>query len=443
MTPAAMPHQIVGTDFLTTAGRAVLADEAGLGKTRQAIDAAEGRTLVLAPAMLTGVWEDELALWRPDFQATIVGYSSLCERIENKKGQRVLVQERPWREYAGPWDTVICDEAHYLKGRKTKWTNALAKIRSDRLFMLTGTPMPNWGHEIFMFLRLLYPKDKRFTSYWRWVGNWFELGYNRFSGQQSQVGPMRSWATWEDLARECGLTGHWLRREEDTVSLPPMRHQTIRCPLTVEQERVYKRLKKEAYALIEETGHEIISWSSGGVWTKLLKITTGLGVEDPTLGARHSSKLAALLDVMAERTHPTVIFCTFRSTAELVSTMLAAELGRNSTVIHGGFPMKHRQETARGFAHGKYDVLVGTYGTISEGFTFTRADTSIFIERDPRPTKRHQALKRIHRIGQTKPCLAIDLVAPNTCDSAMLDLLAEKTDDQMAAMQGFEAAQLL
>ena len=86
-------------------------------------------------------------------------------------------------------------------------------------------------------------------------------------------------------------------------------------------------------------------------------------------------------------------------------------------------------------------TLIGTIATMSEGFTLTQADTCIFLERDPRPSKNEQARRRIHRIGQERPCLSIDLVTPRSVDETMLKLVQEKTDHQMAVLTAFDLVQ--
>jgi SNF2 family DNA or RNA helicase len=440
-----LEHQKIGAEFLREGGRAVLADEAGLGKTRTALEAAEGRTLAIVPAaLLDTVWAREVQRWRPDLDIQLTSYSSLCARTADDRGHFTKPQPKPRLELKGPWDTVICDEAHYLKGRKTKWTLATEKVRTDRLFMLTGTPMPNWGHEIYMFLRLMHPGDRRFSSYWRWVQNWFLLGYNHHSGRDTEVLGLLPRTTWDDLAAECGLLGKWLRRNEDEVDLPPLRIERVEVPMTDSQRRLYTKLKKELFAVVEQTGNEIISWSPGGVWTKLYKLCTGISVEDPEAPWRGTSgKLQWIVDMVAERTSPTVLGCVYRSSAEQVARAIRETSGHSVGVIHGGYSRKDRNETANAFTDGELDVLVGTMGTISEGFTFTRADTAIVVERDPRPMRNYQFRKRIHRISQTKPCLVYDLVSPGTYDSAICELLADKEDDQELAIRAFDALQLV
>ena len=65
-------HQREGIDFLKEKKKAILADEMGLGKTRQAILAAEGKTLVVRPASLKINWQREIRQVFPDATVQII-----------------------------------------------------------------------------------------------------------------------------------------------------------------------------------------------------------------------------------------------------------------------------------------------------------------------------------------------------------------------------------
>ena len=440
-------YQQEGTTFLRTAGRGILADEPGLGKTNQLLMAAEGRTLIVSPAMLEDVWMSkdprdpgEIERWRPDLDATWTSYSSLCMR----DGRKVL--PIPRQEWDQEWDTVIFDESHYLKERKTLWTQAAQKLKTDQLFLATGTPLPNWGHEIFTSLQLMYPEHTKpgglFGSYWRWAEQWFRVTPSEHNPQARNIGSLLPGWSWDDFTEQNLMKNRWLRRWRDDVltDLPPLEQQRIYLTMTPEQAKVYKQVKKDLYAEIEATGNEIISWSRAGVHTKLLKLCTGIESEDLDY-AKDGCKISALREIMADRTSPTLVFTVFRNSAEAAARAMRQD-GYTVGVISGEYTIEARKETARRFRAGEIQVLVGTLGTISEGLTLTRADTCIFLERDPRPSKNEQALRRIHRFGQERPCLSIDLVTKGTVDVPLLALLADKTDQQMAAMTAFDLAQL-
>lgn len=164
--PELYPYQREGVDRIQAEGRILLADEPGLGKTRQAIEALDGgRVLVVAPKLIltSGTWDDEIKRWsdNPELWSQ-AAYTGLVPRggiHKDRHGKTTRVDVRP--EWLQPWDAIVLDEAHYVKGRGTSWTLAVEQISKripDSAFVaLTGTPMPNWAHEVFTILRLLNP----------------------------------------------------------------------------------------------------------------------------------------------------------------------------------------------------------------------------------------------------------------------------------------------
>lgn len=444
--PTQRPYQQQGSQFLAEAGRAVLADEPGIGKTNQALLAAQGRTLILSPAMLRNVWETEVELWRPDIESVEwVSYSGLCRRVPAEPGRPASqVLPVPREDFQrGRYDTVICDESHYLKNRGTNWTKAVGKLKTDRLFLLTGTPLPNWGYEIYTTLKLLHPGDRRFTNYWRWIGEWFVTWKPPWGG--TKITGLQRGVTWEDAAREWDLPGRWLRRLADDVlpDLPPMTTQTIKVPMTDPQRRAYEQMKKD-YVATPYDEREFVAWTDGAQHTKLWQLSTGIGTveleADPRM--RGSGKLRAVEELMRERTGPTILFCAFVNTAEQLAKLMEAH-GRTVGLVHSKRSMAERMGDIELFRAGKLDVLVGTVGTLSEGQTLTRADTCVFVERSPRPTTNAQAKRRIHRFGQERPTLAIYLVTENSVDEGLSRLLAEKENDSELALTGIQLAAML
>lgn len=449
-----------GIAFLRAHDRALLGDEPGLGKTRQLLLAAEAPCLVIAPKMVLngGTWDDEITKWRPDWEPGVdvvqVAYSSLTDRVEagvNAKGARYTKPVgRARSEYRRPWASVILDEAHYVKGRKTLWTDAVRQVTAgvDRVLMATGTPIPNWAHELFVLACLLKPQDAvrggRLGSYWRWVGQWFDTTPTRWSRGMPSVGEFLD-DTPEGWLRfyEENLGDQYLaRRWEDVLSeIPPMRFQTIECPMTASQAKAYKDLKRQYLAVIEETGTEVVAWSAGGLHEKMKQVTTGIEIVDPQARSG-SGKLERLASLLEDHPQQTFIAAHYRATVEACHRV-ATERGRRSAFIHGGTPEAERKRIVRAFQSGELDVLVGSIETVAEGLNFEQCHLVYRVERAWRPSRNEQVVRRIRRLSNLEPKLCVDLVTPDSIDSGMLPVLEAKTDQQMKALRAREFAALL
>lgn len=466
-------------------GRALNCDEPGLGKSLQAIAASSGRTAVVAPKMVLdgGVWDTEIEKWAahpPDF--VTAPFSQLNKRTEVLKdaaGNMVRPGTRPLRVLRDDWDvdTLIVDEAHYCKGRNTSWTWAVEQIARSarRVYLLTGTPIVNWAPELFSLLRLLFPDEcapgKEFGSYWRWVAKWFEVEKTekrktrdgRTMEAHRTIGDLRAcekeclarpaWDPCEHYAEfvRTNLDGRMIRRLRDDVlpDLPPLQQVTIECPMTGEQKRVYGRLKKEFMAQLD-SGEALIAWGPGALNVLLDRVTTGVGIaaagteppRDLDELLAHSGKLNRLEFDLKNRGRPTLVFAHYRHSVE-AAHQVALKLGIRAAYIHGGTSPGERGRRVCDFQAGRLDVLVGSLETLSEGLTLTAADLLIFLEKSFKPSRNEQALRRFHRMGQERPCTALDYVTPRTVDAAKRRLLDIKSDRAMRFMSAQDFAALL
>jgi SNF2 family DNA or RNA helicase len=432
VSSAQRSYQAEGSAFLRQVERGVLADEPGLGKTNQAILAAEGRTLVVVPAVLLVNWQRELAEWRaPGQEFTLTTYSRLCKRGERNTVSPVL---RP--EWQGRWDTVIFDECHALRNRQANWTKAALKLKSERTYLLSGTPLAGWAWDVWPLLRLVNPGDDFARSFWRWADHWFKSWEPPYRKGRELTG-LRDGFTWEDFAQGTGLADRWLRRTMDEVltELPPLTREVLEVELQGEQAKAYRSLKKDLVAEVERG--LLVSWHSGDQFVKLAQLATGLGVAVPDYGVRQSAKLEALGSLLQERTRPSLVFAHFRQSAQLAAETARGQ-GKTAGVLHGGVPLEERQRLVDSFQAGELDVLAGTFGVMAEGLTLTAADLVVFLERSPRLLYNFQAERRVQRFGQERPCLRVDLVARGTVDERLLERLAAKGEVEAGIVEALE-----
>lgn len=447
------PFQLEGVQFLENAGRGFLGDEMGLGKTAQLIRASKGETLVVAPSMVLsgGTWADEIAKWADDpDRFTTVPYTQLAPARSSRL--------KP--EFRRRWDTVIFDEAHYLKGRKslrTETGQALAGF-ADRVFLASGTPIPNYAHELFTLLQILYPEEAgpgaRFGSYWRWAGEWFDVSPTRFS--KYHVGGMRGCSDrcserpvsdpcdhYREFA-DANLSDRFLRRLRVDVlpELPGLTEVEVATPMGKGQLAAYRSMKKDLVA--EVAGELVVSWSQSAKHVQLDRLTTGLSLLADGRGVdpADDSKLERLRsDLAAKGPSPVLVMAHYRDTVEACARV-GRDLGLRTGMVHGGTPNKDRTAAVRGFQRGKLDVLVGSLETLSEGVTLIEADTVVFVEKSWKPSRNEQALYRVHRLGQTKEVTALDYVTPRSIDSGKRELLRSKTDHQLRTLTAAEIVRI-
>jgi SNF2 family DNA or RNA helicase len=169
------PHQEVARGWLRTYSRAGLADEMRVGKTAPAIwaalDVGARSVLVLCPPAVRDNWHREIDAWgrayrgKHDFQPVtrweVESYDTFWRRSPAAQAAR--------------WDTIILDEAHYLRNHSAKRSRAIWGPRAlgqtpllqdaERVWLLTGTPMVNDATDLWAAYRALGWTD---LSYVRW-----------------------------------------------------------------------------------------------------------------------------------------------------------------------------------------------------------------------------------------------------------------------------------
>ncbi len=147
-------------------GRAILADEVGLGKTIEAglvmkeylLRNMVGRVLILTPASLCRQWQWELRdkfgldVFIPRCEDDWERWDLVVASIDTAKHPVNMV-----RILAQNYDLVIVDEAHKLKNTRTQNWQLVNRIRTKYLLMLTATPVQNDLKELYNLITLLKP----------------------------------------------------------------------------------------------------------------------------------------------------------------------------------------------------------------------------------------------------------------------------------------------
>src|SRR5947199_9394090 len=147
-------------------GRAILADEVGLGKTIEAglvlkeyaIRGLVRRALILTPASLTGQWREEM---ESKFDLPFAVLRSLGDWEDRPYliASIDLAKRGPHRSAAQsrPLDLVIVDEAHRLKNRLSVNWRFVAGLSKKYMLLLTATPVQNDMDELFNLVTVLKP----------------------------------------------------------------------------------------------------------------------------------------------------------------------------------------------------------------------------------------------------------------------------------------------
>jgi len=435
-------YQRTGAAFLQKAGRAILADDMGTGKTLQAITACEARgdqkVLIICPNTLKDTWKQEIEKWAGQEAIVVDGPKKKREQaikqFEAGEAKYLIINYESARlhdELAQiDWETNILDEAHKIKNRKAQQTKAVKQYKADRVYLLTGTPMLNRAWELWSLLNRLYPK--KFTSFWRFAERYCQV-YNNGWGMQIDPGTKEQ----EQELREF-LEPIMLRRtkEEVLTELPPKVYHRHLVELKGQQAKIYKQMEREAIA--ELTEEAVAAPVVIAKITRLRQIAISPQLLDKNIG--QSAKFDALMDIIEENCQhrKIVVFSQFRKAIELFAPKLE-EKGIGYAMVTGEVKQKDRAEATRRFQEDpETRVMLATIEAGGLGLTWTAADMAVFLDRHWTPGINTQAEDRLHRIGQDKSVDIINLVAKNTVEQHIENLLATKAKSFEAIINGKE-----
>lgn len=424
----------------------LLADDAGLGKSLQALETANRldvtEILIVCPAVARRVWAAEISTWFPAWSPHVLvvepGVDAEQVRRRLQDGGRIIVicgYDLFSRASAiidllttgRRWGLMVLDEAHYLKTPTSKRTRAIygrgtggAQHAAERVLLLSGTPAPNHAGELFPHIRTFWPAILPGQG----TQIAFEETYTRFTDGQwgRQVHGSRNMAALRDK-----LAPYFLRRRKSEVltELPPLISQD--APLDDKN----LRLTPEMVALAEklrDAGDEAV--------------LAALRVNDESLaGARHQLgllKVGPSVEWIKERLQSCsklLVFAWHRDVIGALTRGLSLS-GYGVVTIIGSTPPAYRADAIQRFqTDPKVRIFVGQIQAAGTAITLTAASEVVLVECSWVPSDNYQAISRAHRLGQRDSVLASFLMFENTLDSIVMRTFRRKAVE-IAELQG-------
>lgn len=416
-----MPFQKVGVEWLTNRKYGLLADEQGLGKTVQAAWIAEPGTIIVCPSSVAINWVQWVRRIHPNYRVQRI--SKRGEIVDSNAIDVIVV---PWSllaDFDPPVpSTLILDEGHYAKSHTAQRSIAAATIakHADRVYVLTGTPIPNRPRELWTLLRMLRATNLSRVEFGEeyCAGEWVE---RRVFDRRTQE--YRTVRVFEDMGasnllelREKVLGPVMLRRLKKDVlaDLPPKMH----CIVEIDGGKISQGELDLSVSLVKSIDELGNLRPKGEQFTKLSKVRKQIGDE----------KIAPTIEWVrdffeANENKSLVVFAWHANVIDAI-TKEFEEYG--VSVIDGRTPTEDRKQIEDEFQAGKTRLFVGNIVAAGTGLTLTRASHLLFAELDWVPGNLAQAADRIHRITQTQPATIYYLVRSGGLEHRILEAQWDK-----------------
>lgn len=389
-----LPHQ--GESISFTIKNKFIGDfsEMGTGKSLSALGvvcALKKKALVVCPPHLVNNWIAEvrkhtelvLATWNNvpvlETEIAIIPYTQLnkCESLFR------------WA------DIIIADEAHYLKNMDAKRTmifHTFFHKKAPEYFMyLTGTPIKNRIPEIYSMLTLFgfgpnLPKIKdHYKSFYTFCcrfTNVKETAYGtKFEGMKNV----------EELRKF--ILPFTIRHTSEVLNLPEL-HETQ----VVVSYKDDPNLDAAFSAFTEEgIGAEITAKRDSAVAT-----------------APFTAELA--LDAIDSGAGPVVIFSDHVKPVDIMALALS---NKRVGIITGAVSTDKRQAIVDKLNKGQLDALLCTFGAASSGYNMIGANLELINDPPWIPGDLDQAKKRVHRMGQERPCRIVYVIGSKVVEKIL------------------------
>jgi len=423
-------------------GRAILADEVGLGKTIEAglvlkeyaVRGLIHRALVLTPAALTDQWREEM---ETKFSLPFAVLRSV--RDWDRKPFLIASMDTAKREphrgaaQARPWDLIIVDEAHRLKNRLSLNWRFVAGLSKKYMLLLTATPVQNDMDELFNLVTLLKPGQLH--TYDRFL--------ERYVASADRRVPMRV-PELRGLLRDVMVRN----RRGIAFTLPPRRVHSLAVRLSPAERRLYDDVTefvRDAY------------WSASGrlPWTArltLIVLQREIGsstfavaetlrrlaqsplfrldererleeLRQEAVAISSNVKAARLRTFLKSIDEKVLIFTQYLRTLEYLREVLEAD-GHRVASYHGGLSLAAKDAAVRTFSEDREIFLSTEAG--GEGRNLQFARTVVNYDLPWNPLRIEQRIGRVHRLGQDREVHVVNVWAEDTVEANLMELLDRK-----------------
>lgn len=449
---APMQHQIEGIEYGLEHSRWLLADDQGLGKTKQIIDLAIIRkkalgfkhclivcgvnslkwnwleeiskhsnetgyilgqyTMKRSGKIAIGSNDDKLAdLNKLGCDSEIDSHYFIITNIESLRNVGIAAKLKELCDN-DIINMVAIDEIHRAKNLNTQQGQGMLELQPYYRVAMTGTPLMNTPLDLYAILK--------------WLG-YQSYSYGSFKYHFCNVdewGNVVSYKNIDQLRAQLGAI--MLRRTKgEVLDLPEKIYKNEYVELTDEQKKLYNQVIDAA---IEdpEIADQIDTDCLLAIKLRLRQVSGGIG---PFNFIKKNPKLDRLEQIVEEAIYSGTKVIVYSNWIEGLKPAIERLQKYNPVVITGETKDSDRQAIVNRFQNDdSVKVIIGTIGAMGTGLTLTKATEVIFLDEPWTNAAKEQACDRAHRIGTTSAVTIHTIIGYNTYDEDVHDIVEGKKD---------------
>lgn len=438
-------HQVEGVEYGLNHNGWMLLDDQGLGKTLQIIELAEKLydtdklehcLIICGVNNLKYNWLEEIKKFSK-LSGKILGQRTTrtgkqvidsvaerCKALKNKIDEFFVITNietlqskdivKAFRDSKNKFDMIVLDEAHHCKNPSSQTVKNLLKFKSSRNIALSGTIILNTPEDSFIPLKWTGNTNSTYTL--------FKSTYNMYGGFGGvQVIGHKNLDLLQELIASCSLR----RLKSEVLDLPSKTYIKEYVELGSKQRALYEQVSDGVAIELNKLDHIPTIMEEITINMRLRQITACPSMLSTDVSdSAKLDRLEELVEQIIAQGDKVVVFSTFKGTIDEAHRRL---LKYNPVVVTGSvsdYESNLAKETFQNNPNTK--VYIGTWQKCGTGITLTAASYLIFIDTPWTDGEFQQCADRIYRIGQSKPVTIITLIAKDTYDERVQEILDRK-----------------
>lgn len=420
-------------------GRAILADEVGLGKTIEAglilkeymIRGLVRKALILVPASLVLQWVRELNS-KFGINATAQKKEYMWTSCDVIVASMDTAKREPHRSIVlgMEYDILIIDEAHKLKNKKTTNYQFVCELRKKYCLLLTATPIQNDLQELYNLITVLKPG---------------QLGVQS-SFQENYIVDKRTAKNEGTLQQELSKVMIRNRRSDGNLELTKRCVRNYLLTLSPDEQALYDGVTDYVRGRYEESRSDLTSVlslvtlqrevcsSRDAVFNTLVNLSKKTPAESPQStkiwglvelirSIKSNTKADKVMEIISGIDDKVIIFTEYRASQEYLMNFLKQH--DIAAVPYRGGMNRGKKDWMMDLFRSRAKVLIATEAG-GEGINLQFCHHMINFDLPWNPMRVEQRIGRVHRLGQLHDVNIHNLSTQGTIEEHILHLLHEK-----------------
>jgi len=429
------PFQKYAIKMLDLRKKGLIADEMGLGKTVEVLTHLYNHqqwrpVLVIVPSSVKINWKREISKWTESSEDDICVLTGQNGNITRKKDWYIvnyaILHHRLEELLKLDYKAMIIDESHYIKNYKAKRTKSVKKLSEnvEHIYCLSGTPMPNRPIELWSQINILNPKVEDFKTLW---GNKNSKGFAKkyCNAHENKWGwDVDGASNLDELYNKLRKSVMIRRRKKDVLDELPDKRRLL-VPLEIDNRSEYQQAEQNFTQWMNKY-NPISNWEEAEILVRMEKL------KQIAWKGKYKQMIKWVND-MLEHGDKTVIFAHHRE----LQSKLYEEYEDISVKIAGGMNDNDKQDAIDEFTNND-DIRLCITSTQAggTGINLQVSSRAVFTEIGWTSSEHNQAEDRIHRIGQEEQCDIYYLMAENTIEEEIFNLINQKQQKIDEAIDG-------